>query len=267
MSNKSHRSNIKTKDEDSDSVSEFESSESDNDTDNKMSGGESDQDVDSGDEHLDLDPDDENVDPEDDGEYDPTGNEELVDEDQEDDGDADADDVADSESEESDGLDIDEQEDPDIDGHLTEIRKCYAKIKDIDIGKDFLQADDDSHHYGEKQWKAVPSEKRISDPQITWYEITRCLGNRIVQLSLNAPPLIICTSHDINKLTYEQIAYLELKYKVLPYIIRRRRPGKKYELWDIDELDMYHEITDEIYLPKGEVKVTPLPKPTEKKII
>jgi hypothetical protein len=46
-----------------------------------------------------------------------------------------------------------------------------------------------------------------------------------------------------------KMAYVELKLKMTPYIIRRHLPGKKYEEWRIDELEQIHEISDDFFVP------------------
>lgn len=77
--------------------------------------------------------------------------------------------------------------------------------------------------------------QRISKPYLNKYEKTRILATRSKQLSLGAKPLIKIISD--KKLSPFEIAIEELKQKMIPYIIRRKMPDGKYELWRVDELE------------------------------
>lgn len=105
--------------------------------------------------------------------------------------------------------------------------------------------DDDETFYGKMQWRRVDDSDRVSEPYLTYYEIVRILGERSQQLNFGATPLIKGTE----KLTNTRIAYMELKLKMTPYIIQRRLPGKLYEEWKIEELEMVHDIGDPVYVP------------------
>ena len=84
----------------------------------------------------------------------------------------------------------------------------------------------------------VPDDKRISKNRMTYYESVRIIGERKTQLTRGAKPLIK-TNPKSNQLSYEEIAIEELKFKMLPFKIKR--PVKNhYEIWKIDELQIEH---------------------------
>jgi len=81
----------------------------------------------------------------------------------------------------------------------------------------------------------IPSEERVSKPFLNKYEKTRVLSTRSKQLSLGAKPLV---KIDTNvRLPPFEVAQLELKHKMIPYIIRRKMPDGRFELWKISELE------------------------------
>ncbi|MEM1509043.1 MAG: DNA-directed RNA polymerase subunit K [Thermofilaceae archaeon] len=68
---------------------------------------------------------------------------------------------------------------------------------------------------------------KVGPPWLTKYEKARIIGARALQLSLGAPPLLA-----IEKLGMKdpvEIATMELKFKVLPIVIRRWTPGGLYQ--------------------------------------
>jgi DNA-directed RNA polymerase I, II, and III subunit RPABC2 len=80
--------------------------------------------------------------------------------------------------------------------------------------------------------KEVPKDKRITTKFLTKYERARVLGTRALQISMNAPVMV-----DVRGETDPlEIARMELKAGVLPFIIRRYLPDGSYEDWSIDEL-------------------------------
>lgn len=128
------------------------------------------------------------------------------------------------------------------DAYVGESKVCYAK----NLDKDFLVLDeDDSHMYGKMEYKKVADADRISDENLTYYEMVRIIGTRAQQFNYGAPPLC----KNLDNMHPAKMAYVELKLKMTPYIIRRHLPGKKYEEWRIDELEQIHEITDDFFVP------------------
>lgn len=75
-------------------------------------------------------------------------------------------------------------------------------------------------------------DKRISRPFLTKYEKTRIVGIRAQQLSRGAIALV----DTYGLIRTIDIAEKELLERKLPLMIKRILPGKKYEIWKIDEL-------------------------------
>lgn len=78
----------------------------------------------------------------------------------------------------------------------------------------------------------VPSADRITKPIMTKYERVRVLGERRKQLAQGAKPMI----KEYGGLDPRQIANMELKLGVIPFIIVRTLPDGKKEQWKISEL-------------------------------
>lgn len=175
------------------------------------------------------------------------GEEEEHDDSEEDDETGDEDDVdeEDVDEEEIEGDDGVDGEDGDEDANFGgESKTCYLKKVDRDI---IVLDEDDSTKYGKLEYKKIPDDKRISDPVMTYYEMTRVIGVRAQQFNFGAKILL----QDVPNIHPAKKAYLELLAGMTPYIIRRHFPGKRYEEWRIDELEIIHEITDEFFVPKN----------------
>lgn len=206
-------------------------------------------------DHLDRDPDDEQE-PTDgpngensDEEFNAVENEDLVDKEEENDEDvlddvdvtSDADENIEADEDET---EINEDLDDEAVGKNVENKTCYMK----NLDKYFLVMDeDDSTIYGKMEYVQISKELRQSDPVLTYYEMTRILGVRAKQFSLGTEPLVEGTEglHPV------KVAYIELKAKMTPFIIRRHLPGKEYEDWELNELEQIHEIDDEYFIPIG----------------
>ena len=142
------------------------------------------------------------------------------------------------------GEDGDGDGDPDGDGYTGETKQCHLK----NLNKDFIVLDeDDSNMYGKMEYKRIADEDRESDNIMTYYEMVRVIGTRAQQFNFEAPPLV----KGLSGLHVAKMAYIELIAKMTPYIIRRHLPGKKYEEWRIDELDIIHKITDDFFVPEN----------------
>jgi DNA-directed RNA polymerase I, II, and III subunit RPABC2 len=87
----------------------------------------------------------------------------------------------------------------------------------------------------ENSTKFIHSKLRITKPFLNIYEKTRVLSTRSKQLSLGAKPLIKIDGN--LKLSPLEIATLEFENKMIPFIIRRKLPDGKYELWKVSELE------------------------------
>lgn len=229
-----------------DDIEEFQNSEdeyasqSGGDTD-----GESMDELDSDSANLDIDPDDE-ADPNEDGKYDPVDeNEELDDPDEEtdiEDENSDKEEINEKSEEDEGGVDNVEGEEGE-EGYTAETKTCHMK----NLNKDFLVLDeDDSNMYGKMEYKRIPNEDRESDAIMTYYEMVRIIGTRAQQFNFGAEPLV----KGLDGLHPAKMAYLELIAKMTPYIIRRHLPGKRYEEWRVDELEIIHKITDDFFVPE-----------------
>ena len=84
----------------------------------------------------------------------------------------------------------------------------------------------------------IEPEKRISKNKMTRYEFVRIIGERIMQLTKGAKPLIKQNKQSI-ELSYKEIAIEELKANMTPFKIRRFVKDH-YEIWKIDELNKKH---------------------------
>lgn len=220
--------------------------ESDVSEDSHQSGGEApdvdpENELDNDNSTLDIDPDDEN-DANEDDKYDPI---DEIDEPQDPDDASDIEEEAEGAVEEGEIEDTGEAgEEAAEDDYAAETKQCHLK----NLNKDFIVLDeDDSNMYGKMEYRAVPANERVTDKIMTYYEMVRIIGTRAQQFNLGAEPLI----KDVEHLHPAKIAYLELIAKMTPFIIRRHLPGKKYEDFFIDELEIIHEITDDFFVPEN----------------
>lgn len=78
----------------------------------------------------------------------------------------------------------------------------------------------------------VPNDQRITIPHLTKYEMVRLIGDRTMQLTLGAKPMIKNTSN----LNPRMIAQLELEARVIPIKIIRPLPDGRREIWSLREL-------------------------------
>jgi DNA-directed RNA polymerase I, II, and III subunit RPABC2 len=73
---------------------------------------------------------------------------------------------------------------------------------------------------------------RKTIPILSKYERARVVGERAIQISMGAPPLV-----EVGNLENPvDIAEKELREKKIPYIIKRVLPNGLIELWSVDEL-------------------------------
>jgi DNA-directed RNA polymerase subunit K/omega len=86
--------------------------------------------------------------------------------------------------------------------------------------------------------QVIESSKRTSKNKMTRYEFVRVIGERIMQLTKGAKPLIK-QSKESDSFTYKEIALEELKTNMIPFKIRRFVKDH-YEIWNIDELNKKH---------------------------
>ena len=78
----------------------------------------------------------------------------------------------------------------------------------------------------------ITIRERKTIPILSKYERTRVVGERAIQISMGAPPLV-----EVGNLENPvDIAEKELREKKIPYIIKRVLPNGLIELWSVDEL-------------------------------
>lgn len=75
--------------------------------------------------------------------------------------------------------------------------------------------------------------ERITSHFLTKYERARILGTRALQLSKNAPPMVMPDSGETDPY---KLAEYELSRGKIPFIIRRYLPDHTYEDWKVSEL-------------------------------
>ena len=84
----------------------------------------------------------------------------------------------------------------------------------------------------------IDDNKRTSKNKMTRYEFVRIIGERIMQLTKGAKPLIRQNKQSM-ELSYKEIAIEELKANMIPFKIRRFVKDH-YEIWKIEELNKKH---------------------------
>ena len=111
--------------------------------------------------------------------------------------------------------------------------------------EDFIDNDENCIEIDEPQFlkddtmiPVVDPEHRTSKNKMTRYEFVRIKGERIMQLSKGAKPLIRKNKQS-EDLTYKEIAIEEIKTNMVPFKIKRFVKDH-YEIWKINELDKKH---------------------------
>jgi len=110
--------------------------------------------------------------------------------------------------------------------------KClykFKKNKQIDPEDIFFEATEENI-----TTETTQEEERISKPVLFKFERVRILGIRAKQLQMGAKPLI----KNVEGLNPKEIAKLELKEKVIPFIVERSLPNGKKEKFKISELKL-----------------------------
>lgn len=129
-----------------------------------------------------------------------------------------------------------DDESNDFDEETNQDTSCIYNIKiKSNKAKKQIELDDDIIQDDEPQTflhGVVKSEDRITRPYMTKYERVRILGVRCKQLILGAKPLI----KKYTQLSPREIADLELKHGVIPFVIIRELPSGLQEHWKVNEL-------------------------------
>ena len=79
----------------------------------------------------------------------------------------------------------------------------------------------------------VKNMERITSSFMTKYEKARVLGTRALQISKNAPLMIVPIAGESDPY---KLAERELTERKIPFIIRRYLPDLSYEDWKLSEL-------------------------------
>ncbi len=149
--------------------------------------------------------------------------------------------VEEPEEQEVEELEIEEieQEEREIEPSNEEDDNEEQYIEDEDNNMDFNDCYDISNNQELNNIEIITDpNKRTSKNKMTRYEFVRIIGERIMQLTKGAKPLIK-QNKDSLEFSYKEIAIEELKVNMIPFKIRRFVKDH-YEIWKIDELNKKH---------------------------
>ncbi len=132
--------------------------------------------------------------------------------------------------------DVDVDVDAEVDDNNSENDTQSVNIVEAEDEEEFVDMETNIEIPTEIQ--VIESNKRTSKNKMTRYEFVRIIGERIMQLTKGAKPLIK-QSKDTESFTYKEIALEELKTNMIPFKIRRFVKDH-YEIWNIDELNKKH---------------------------
>ena len=118
-------------------------------------------------------------------------------------------------------------EDEPIEPELDEGAEVEEENEENEEAPDPLLADTD-----DKQEQEGVERPRKTSKYMTKYERSRILGTRALQISMNAPVMVVLEG-ETDPL---EIAMKELRERKIPFTIRRYLPDGSYEDWGVDEL-------------------------------
>ena len=104
-----------------------------------------------------------------------------------------------------------------------------VEVRDDDDDKD----GEDGHVRGKGKRFYTKSTERITSSFLTKYERARVLGTRALQLSKNAPPMVVPQPGESDPY---KLAEREMAERKIPFIVRRYLPDQSYEDWKLSEL-------------------------------
>ncbi len=143
---------------------------------------------------------------------------------------------------------IDENEDGELEQELEQEPEQEQEIEPDDEFEEDLKGQDENEGFNDCldieepeiniSDVVVDSNKRTSKNKMTRYEFVRIIGERIMQLTKGAKPLIKQNKQSM-ELSYKEIAIEELKANMIPFKIRRFVKDH-YEIWKIEELNKKH---------------------------
>jgi DNA-directed RNA polymerase subunit K/omega len=130
-----------------------------------------------------------------------------------------------NENDDNDNNDDDDDDDND-DNEETMSKKCYKKYVSMedDINLDDIFEDETN----------ITKTDRLTKPILTKYERVRILSTRIKQLAQGAKPML----KNYAGLSSKEMAFEELKHKIIPIIIERPVPNVGIEKWKLSELEI-----------------------------
>jgi len=112
------------------------------------------------------------------------------------------------------------------------------EVETGDTNDNCIEIDEPQFLKDDSEIPIVDAAHRTSKNKMTRYEFVRIKGERIMQLSKGAKPLIKKNKQS-EELTYKEIAVEEIKTNMVPFKIKRFVKDH-YEIWRIDELDKKH---------------------------
>ena len=98
------------------------------------------------------------------------------------------------------------------------------------------EKDDDGQAYADgfqSKRGYTKNRERVTSTFLTKYERARILGTRALQLSKNAPPMVVPQPGETDPY---KLAERELAARKIPFIVRRYLPDHTYEDWKLSEL-------------------------------
>lgn len=106
---------------------------------------------------------------------------------------------------------------------------------DVDGEVEIMDEEDDKHDNDGFRTKRgyTKNKERITASFLTKYERARILGTRALQLSKNAPPMVVPQPGETDPY---KLAERELAEQKIPFIVRRYLPDHTYEDWKLSEL-------------------------------
>jgi len=120
----------------------------------------------------------------------------------------------------------DDDDDDDDDNEETMSKKCYKKYVSMEDDINLEEIFEDETN--------ITKTDRLTKPILTKYERVRILSTRIKQLAQGAKPML----KNYAGLSSKEMAFEELKHKIIPIIIERPVPNVGIEKWKLSELQI-----------------------------
>mmetsp|Transcript_10608 Transcript_10608/g.17818 ORF Transcript_10608/g.17818 Transcript_10608/m.17818 type:complete len:104 (-) Transcript_10608:53-364(-) len=101
------------------------------------------------------------------------------------------------------------------------------------MGGGFIPMSGGDGFKSKRGYTKAKKEDYITSKFLTKYERARILGTRALQLSKNAPPMVIPQAGETDPY---KLAERELTERKIPFIVRRYLPDNTYEDWKLSDL-------------------------------